>query len=562
MRKSNAPSVIKAKRGRPLKTSLPVATFQLTSEIGKKNTITPTTKNRIIIEKETKILKRTYKKREPIKIDIQTVEQVVSDISATSENITKKENVKTMKTKRNKIDKPVVIHNKCVWYCEECKNEHGVSGNNAMAPFFKKCGWKCNSIARDGDCLFNAVAQAESNGQKPTKFSVLEQRQHVAERLTVDTLESYKLSTIAFPNENYYNFFRPQPAVDLDMENSTIKPRRSGRCSMKNKQEQDDDEVKEDEVQVKGEVQEVLDDKVCLEKENNEVLKVKSETSDPLKILETITSSRNTLIDKKVNTQDQSSRIMCTRSTRSHGKADSTSSSTDSAIWKHKFPTCSLQSDNMIVSTVTKNMKNGKKKRKKKRKVDEDSKDVVEEEDEEDEETKEEEVKFSTVGRKKKGKKAKEEKEFVTLVQDLDDLKKLFLRLGAEYGPDECLWADEFAVQLIANLTNLAMVFIDIERGQGLSPYRLLACSESEPSHLIVLKREGPIGHYSFISKLNGESCFRIDHSLPCVIPTLWKQHIAEMAEKHEHVARLYQRIFEPIETKPTNARSGELDRL
>jgi len=70
---------------------------------------------------------------------------------------------------------------------------------------------------------------------------------------------------------------------------------------------------------------------------------------------------------------------------------------------------------------------------------------------------------------------------------------------GSVVGESHCLWADDFAHSVVAQHLNLLILFIDMERSPGTTPYRVLACAD-RPQRAIILKRQGPVGHFVFLS--------------------------------------------------------------
>lgn len=65
-------------------------------------------------------------------------------------------------------------------------------------------------------------------------------------------------------------------------------------------------------------------------------------------------------------------------------------------------------------------------------------------------------------------------------VTSLASLRSYALRLGSEHGWDEVLWADSFAFEVLAEELRLAVLFVDMEREGGSSPYRLLSSSKEQ----------------------------------------------------------------------------------
>ena len=72
----------------------------------------------------------------------------------------------------------------------------------------------------------------------------------------------------------------------------------------------------------------------------------------------------------------------------------------------------------------------------------------------------------------------------------------------------------------MARKLNLCILFIDMERSAGSLPYRVLACADA-PHRAIVLKRQGPIGHFVPLARTDGRACFSKD-DLPDVLAKLF----------------------------------------
>jgi hypothetical protein len=98
-------------------------------------------------------------------------------------------------------------------------------------------------------------------------------------------------------------------------------------------------------------------------------------------------------------------------------------------------------------------------------------------------------------------------------------------REGSQYGNDKCLWADNVAFEVVAQRLHLCILFIDMERDKDAWPYRMLAKCAGVPQYYIVLKREGPIGHFVYISADSGTAAFTADE-LPDVVKSLWQEHV------------------------------------
>ncbi|CAM9764547.1 unnamed protein product [Phaeothamnion confervicola] len=152
------------------------------------------------------------------------------------------------------------------------------------------------------------------------------------------------------------------------------------------------------------------------------------------------------------------------------------------------------------------------------------------------------------------------------LVSTVPELREFIRREGAVYGHNECLWADEFAFGVVATRLRLRLLFIDMERKRGEWPYRTLAGSggggdgggapensgrnggaaadsagaaaksvaaaggagrgaaSAAPAgeRCVVLKREGPVGHFVFVATAGGKAVFST-YDMPDVVRQLWR---------------------------------------
>lgn len=141
----------------------------------------------------------------------------------------------------------------------------------------------------------------------------------------------------------------------------------------------------------------------------------------------------------------------------------------------------------------------------------------------------------------------------VTAIRTVDELKRFVLRLGSEYGAQYTFWADSFAQKVIADLLNITILFVDMERDRNCWPYRVLAKGVaqtfldlpqsdvdtgatgrssgdngvrlSDSFRYIVLQRQGH-GHFILLSyqeKVYGEKLrsFKAD-KLPPAVAALW----------------------------------------
>jgi hypothetical protein len=63
----------------------------------------------------------------------------------------------------------------------------------------------------------------------------------------------------------------------------------------------------------------------------------------------------------------------------------------------------------------------------------------------------------------------------VTDIETVDELKRFVFRFGSEYGAQYTFWGDSFAQKVIADLLNLTILFVDMERDRNCWPYRVIA---------------------------------------------------------------------------------------
>ena len=86
------------------------------------------------------------------------------------------------------------------------------------------------------------------------------------------------------------------------------------------------------------------------------------------------------------------------------------------------------------------------------------------------------------------------------MVRTVDALRAYVRREGSKVGEDQCYWADEFAHKAVADALELCLLFVDMERRAGGSPYRVLASADA-PRAVVVLKRSSAAGgHFVFLS--------------------------------------------------------------
>ncbi|CAM9245228.1 unnamed protein product, partial [Discosporangium mesarthrocarpum] len=93
-----------------------------------------------------------------------------------------------------------------------------------------------------------------------------------------------------------------------------------------------------------------------------------------------------------------------------------------------------------------------------------------------------------------------EKEDRMPLVTTVEELRRFFQREGSVVGHKRCMWADDFAHLVVAERLQLAILFVDMERAKDSWPYRVLATCEGEPDRYVLLKREGPVGHFVLIT--------------------------------------------------------------
>ena len=138
---------------------------------------------------------------------------------------------------------------------------------------------------------------------------------------------------------------------------------------------------------------------------------------------------------------------------------------------------------------------------------------------------------------------ASEEAPNQPIVKTLEALKLYVKQEGQVCGHSNCLWADNFAHMVVADKLRLTLLLIDMERGKGCLPYRYLhlfnakdrpfpdsrvsprsssASMERQPERFIVLKRQGPVGHFQYLQRVSDDRACFTNEELPEVIRTLW----------------------------------------
>ena len=143
-------------------------------------------------------------------------------------------------------------------------------------------------------------------------------------------------------------------------------------------------------------------------------------------------------------------------------------------------------------------------------------------------------------------------------VGDLEGMRSYVRLCAKDTIPDGIMWADQFAFMVIAEVLGLTILFIDMERGDGCYPFRILeqpsstrkelirnlpkqkqdngtmghegkAMEEEEEesevnmeSRYLILRRDGGAGHFLLLQSIeNGQSLF-LHSELPNVITQLW----------------------------------------
>eukprot|EP00611_Tribonema_gayanum_P014460 TRINITY_DN2583_c0_g1_i1.p2 TRINITY_DN2583_c0_g1~~TRINITY_DN2583_c0_g1_i1.p2 ORF type:complete len:330 (-),score=155.71 TRINITY_DN2583_c0_g1_i1:204-1193(-) len=110
-------------------------------------------------------------------------------------------------------------------------------------------------------------------------------------------------------------------------------------------------------------------------------------------------------------------------------------------------------------------------------------------------------------------------------VQTVEQLREYIRREGSACGAGECMWADDAAFAVVAQRLRLGILFVDMERARCAWPYRQLATCEGDPARYVVLKREGPAGHFVYIGAASGAAAFAL-RDLPNAVRALWREHL------------------------------------
>ena len=103
----------------------------------------------------------------------------------------------------------------------------------------------------------------------------------------------------------------------------------------------------------------------------------------------------------------------------------------------------------------------------------------------------------------------------------LDDLTciKDFILVEGSTNQGDCIWADQFAINIIGLVYNINILFVDMDRNMDESPCRWLYKSTEEDADFIVLKREH--SHYQPLQDSEGRSKWT-KSELPPAFRDLW----------------------------------------
>jgi len=143
------------------------------------------------------------------------------------------------------------------------------------------------------------------------------------------------------------------------------------------------------------------------------------------------------------------------------------------------------------------------------------------------------------------------------LVDSLTALRSYVRREGRLAGQENCLWADSFAQMVVADELKLTILLVEMERERGCFPYRFLhryrekgsepppdpskkrsssrlsgsaiegeslnlGVNKNTPERFIILKRQGPVGHFMYVERDDGQACF-LREELPEIVKRLWE---------------------------------------
>ena len=104
------------------------------------------------------------------------------------------------------------------------------------------------------------------------------------------------------------------------------------------------------------------------------------------------------------------------------------------------------------------------------------------------------------------------------VLNDITSIKDYILVEG-RLNDGECVWADQFAINIIGMILNINILFVDMDRSKNESPYRWLHKSQYEGAEYIVLKRQR--NHYQPLQGNDGK-CKWSKSELPSVVEALW----------------------------------------
>lgn len=148
-------------------------------------------------------------------------------------------------------------------------------------------------------------------------------------------------------------------------------------------------------------------------------------------------------------------------------------------------------------------------------------------------------------------------------VDSVAQLQDYVRREGRLLGTGNCLWADSFAQMVVAESFRLTILLVDMERDKGCFPFRVMHRYDKEaeldeakaqantgrgmrvraaqrggskPSavtpasvivgdrgeRFIILKRQGPVGHFQFVERVDDGVAVFSQEELPLVVKTIW----------------------------------------
>ena len=86
--------------------------------------------------------------------------------------------------------------------------------------------------------------------------------------------------------------------------------------------------------------------------------------------------------------------------------------------------------------------------------------------------------------------------QFMSGVDNLDELREMIMVSGKEAGPKKCLWANEFEIEAVCKALDICCLILDMDTKDTSSKYAKVGLSREK---FIVLHRSGE--HYSLVFK-------------------------------------------------------------